>query len=253
MRKKLIAGNWKMNGSHSFNVDWANSIKAELSPLGSSIQAELMVCVPAPYLSQMGLLLKDSPIKLGAQDVSAQAKGAFTGEVSVGMLMDFGVQGVIIGHSERRAYHNETDAVVAQKVKSCVSTAITPIVCFGETQEQRQSGQTHQVIQSQLSAVMDVLDNDFDQLIIAYEPVWAIGTGLTASPEQAQEVHAFIRQLLSTKTKHAQEIKILYGGSMNAQNASSLLSLADVDGGLIGGASLLSADFAKIIKSANVH
>jgi triosephosphate isomerase len=143
--------------------------------------------------------------------------------------------------------------VVAQKVKSCVGSSIMPIVCFGETQEQRQAGQTNQVIQSQLGAVMNALEADFDQLVIAYEPVWAIGTGLTATPEQAQEVHAFIRSLLSAKTKHAQAIKILYGGSMNAQNASSLLSLPDVDGGLIGGASLLSADFAAIIKSANIQ
>jgi triosephosphate isomerase len=252
MRKKLIAGNWKMNGSQSFNEDWAKGIKTELIQLGSSIEAEVMVCVPAPYLSQMRLLLKGTPVALGAQDVSAHSKGAYTGEISLGMLMDFGVQGVIIGHSERRAYHGESDAVVAQKVKSCASSSVTPIVCLGETQAQRTAGQTNQVIQSQLSAVMSALETDFHHLVVAYEPVWAIGTGLTATPEQAQEVHAFIRGLLSTKTKHSQTIKILYGGSMNAQNASSLLSLPDVDGGLIGGASLLSEDFVKIIKSVSV-
>ncbi len=253
MRKKLIAGNWKMNGSKSFNEGWVKSIHAALAAMGPSQNAEIMVCVPTPYLSQMAGLLENTPVALGAQDVSAHAKGAYTGEVSLGMLLDVGVQGVIIGHSERRAYHGESDSVVAQKVKACMSSSITPIVCLGETQEQRQSGQTNDVIQSQLSAVMDALEQDFERLVVAYEPVWAIGTGLTATPEQAQEVHAFIRGLLATKTRHAQDLKILYGGSMNAQNASSLLSLPDVDGGLIGGASLLAEDFAKIITSANAE
>jgi triosephosphate isomerase len=252
MRKKLIAGNWKMNGTQSFNLDWVKAVQGALSDLGAKPLADIMVCVPSPYLSQMGALLKSTPIALGAQDVSAHPKGAYTGEVSLSMLEDLGVEGVIIGHSERRANHFETDGAVAQKVKASLAAKLTPIVCFGETQEQRQSGQTQAVIAAQLKAVTDVLEPDFDRLVVAYEPVWAIGTGLTATPQQAQEVHAFIRTQLSAKTCHANAIKILYGGSMNAQNAAALLSLADVDGGLIGGASLVAQDFVKIIASAGV-
>ncbi len=252
MRKKLIAGNWKMNGSQSFNSDWVKVIQGALSDLGMKHLPDTMVCVPSPYLSQMGALLQSCPIALGAQDVSAHPKGAYTGEVSLSMLEDLGAEGVIIGHSERRAYHFESDLTVAQKVKATMATKITPIVCFGETQEQRQSGQTQSVIAAQLKAVTDVLAPDFDRLVIAYEPVWAIGTGLTATPEQAQEVHEFIRAQLSAKTCHANALKILYGGSMNAQNAAALLSLPDVDGGLIGGASLVAQDFVKIIASAGV-
>ena len=252
MRKKLIAGNWKMNGSMSFNVDWVNGFNAAFSQMGSKPKSDVMVCVPSPYLSQMSALLKGTMVALGAQDVSAHVKGAYTGEISLGMLEDLGVQGVIIGHSERRAYQAENDETVGKKVKATISSTLIPIVCLGETQEHRQAGLTNSVIASQLKAVMDELAQDFDRLVIAYEPVWAIGTGLTATPEQAQEVHAFIRALLSEKTCHAKALKILYGGSMNAQNAATLLSLPDVDGGLIGGASLLPQDFMKIIHAAGI-
>ncbi|MFN0004923.1 MAG: triose-phosphate isomerase [Burkholderiaceae bacterium] len=250
MRKKLIAGNWKMNGSKSFNVDWFKGFNAAFSQLGSNTQSDVMVCAPSPYLSQMSALLEGTQVALGAQDVSAHVKGAYTGEISLGMLEDLGVQGVIIGHSERRAYHAESDEMVGKKVQATVSSTLMPIVCLGETQAQRLAGLTNSVIAAQLKAVTDVLEQDFDRLVIAYEPVWAIGTGLTASPEQAQEVHAFIRAQLSQKTCHANALKILYGGSMNAQNASSLLGLPDVDGGLIGGASLMAQDFVNIIHAA---
>ena len=252
MRQKLIAGNWKMNGSRSFNENWVKGFNESFSECVIQPQAAVMVCVPSPYLSQMSDLLKGSQLSLGAQDVSAFDKGAYTGEVSLSMLEDLGAQAVIIGHSERRAYHAENDEMVAKKVKATLSSSLMPIVCLGETQEQRLAGQTQRVIATQLKAVMEVLDPDFERLVVAYEPVWAIGTGLTASPEQAQEVHAFIREQLSQKTRHANVLKILYVGSMNAQNASSLLSQPDVDGGLIGGASLVTQDFVKIILAAGI-
>ena len=206
------------------------------------------MCVPAVYLEQMQALMAQSGVALGAQDVSAQASGAYTGEVSAAMLQDFGVQYVIVGHSERRQYHGETDAVVAAKARAALDAGIVPIVCVGETLEQREAGETASVVGGQLAAVLAVLGADAARAVVAYEPVWAIGTGRTASPEQAQEVHASLRAQLAEAG--AQDVPLLYGGSMNAANAASLLAQPDVNGGLIGGASLKAADFLKIIASA---
>ena len=244
--KKLIAGNWKMNGSLAAN-------EALLSALAQGLNAkpacDVAVCVPTAYLAQVQAL-KVAAIDLGSQDVSAQASGAFTGEVSAAMLKDFGVRYAIVGHSERRQYHGETDALVADKAKAALAAGITPIVCVGETLSEREAGHTEEVVKRQLAAVIHTNGHCISEIVVAYEPVWAIGTGKTASPEEAQAVHAVLRAQLKAATDQSARIKILYGGSMNATNASSLLSQADIDGGLIGGASLKAADFLSIIAVA---
>lgn len=247
MPKTLIAGNWKMNGSLAANERLWLELAAGLAESGTGA-AQAALCVPAVYLEQMQALMAQSGVALGAQDVSAQASGAYTGEVSAAMLQDFGVQYVIVGHSERRQYHGETDAVVAAKARAALDAGIVPIVCVGETLEQREAGATASVVGGQLAAVLAVLGADAARAVVAYEPVWAIGTGRTASPEQAQEVHASLRAQLVDAG--AQDVPLLYGGSMNAANAASLLAQPDVNGGLIGGASLKAADFLKIIASA---
>ncbi|MEJ2803865.1 triose-phosphate isomerase [Comamonadaceae bacterium PP-2] len=247
MPKTLIAGNWKMNGSLAANERLWLELAAGLAESGTGA-AQAALCVPAVYLEQMQALMAQSGVALGAQDVSAQASGAYTGEVSAAMLQDFGVQYVIVGHSERRQYHGETDAVVAAKARAALDAGIVPIVCVGETLEQREAGETASVVGGQLAAVLAVLGADAARAVVAYEPVWAIGTGRTASPEQAQEVHASLRAQLVDAG--AQDVPLLYGGSMNAANAASLLAQPDVNGGLIGGASLKAADFLKIIASA---
>ncbi|MDL9998790.1 triose-phosphate isomerase [Variovorax sp. J22P240] len=247
-KKKLIAGNWKMNGSLAANEAL---VKALVAGVGTPACA-IAVCVPAPYLAQVQTLVAGSPIELGAQDVSARAQGAFTGEQSAAMLKEFGVHYAIVGHSERRQYHGETDEVVAAKTAAALANGITPIVCVGETLAQREAGQTEEIVKRQLAAVIHVNGHCISEIVVAYEPVWAIGTGKTATPEQAQAVHAVLRaQLHHAASDHAAGIRILYGGSMNAANAAELLAQADIDGGLIGGASLKAPDFLQIIAAAS--
>ena len=246
MNRKLIAGNWKMNGSQDANA----ALLGALAPGLVDCACDVAVCVPAPYLAQVRTLLATGPVALGAQDVSAHASGAYTGEVSGAMLREFAVRFVIVGHSERRQYHGETDAVVAEKTKSALASGITPIVCVGETLAQREAGATADVVKRQLAAVIHSNGHCISEIVVAYEPVWAIGTGKTASPQQAQEVHALLRTQLQAATAHAAKMRILYGGSMNAANAAQLLEQADIDGGLIGGASLKASDFLVIIAAA---
>ena len=246
MKKKLIAGNWKMNGSLAANQALLQEI---ISGVGSPA-ADVAVCVPAAYLAQIQLLLKDSAIVLGAQDVSAHESGAFTGETSGAMLKEFGVRYCLVGHSERRQYHAETDAVVALKAQRALAHGITPIVCVGETLAEREAGRTEEVVKRQLAAVIHVNGHCISEIVVAYEPVWAIGTGKTASAEQAQAVHAVLRAQLHAATEHPDRIHILYGGSMNAANAAQLLAQPDIDGGLVGGASLKATDFLTIIAEA---
>jgi triosephosphate isomerase len=248
--KKLVAGNWKMNGSIEGNDALVRSILAGLGSAAGGDRAEAAVCVPMPYLSQVQALCRGSALALGAQDVSAQAQGAYTGEVSAGMLREFGVRYAIVGHSERRQYHHETDAVVADKAKAALALGVTPIVCVGETLAEREAGRTEEVVKRQLAAVVHTNGHCISEIVLAYEPVWAIGTGKTATPDQAQQVHAVLRAQLQAATGHSDRIRILYGGSMNAVNAASLLAQPDIDGGLIGGASLKATDFLQIIAAA---
>lgn len=246
--KKLIAGNWKMNGSLAANEVL---VKAMLDGLhGAMPAADMALCAPAPYLAQMQALLQGSPIAWGSQDVSAHEQGAYTGEVSVSMLKDFGCRYAIVGHSERRQYHGESDAMVAAKAQRALAAGVTPIVCVGETLAEREAGQTESVVKRQLAAVIHAVAHCTSEIVVAYEPVWAIGTGKTATPEMAQAVHAVLRAQLAAATQHPERVHILYGGSMNAANAASLLAEPDIDGGLIGGASLKAADFLQIVSAA---
>jgi len=246
--RKLIAGNWKMNGGLAANEALVQALLQGIA----APSCDVAVCVPAPYLAQVQALLAGSPIALGAQDVSAQAQGAFTGEQSAAMLGEFGVRYAIVGHSERRQYHGESDETVAAKAAAALAKGITPIVCVGETLAEREAGRTEEVVRRQLAAVIHVNGHCISEIVVAYEPVWAIGTGVTASPEQAQAVHAVLRaQLHHAASEHAAGIQILYGGSMNAANAATLLAQADIDGGLIGGASLKAPDFLQIIAAAH--
>ncbi|HYE40852.1 MAG TPA: triose-phosphate isomerase [Ramlibacter sp.] len=246
-KKKLVAGNWKMNGNLEANDALVRAVVAGMK----DVQCEAAVCVPAPYLAQVQMLRSGSNLELGAQDVSQHASGAYTGEVSAAMLREFGARYAIVGHSERRQYHGETDALVAEKAKTALAHGITPIVCVGETLEQREAGQTEEVVKRQLAAVIHVNGHCISEIAVAYEPVWAIGTGKTATPEQAQQVHALLRKQLAAATAHAERVHILYGGSMNAANAASLLAQPDIDGGLIGGASLKAPDFLQILAAAS--
>lgn len=249
MRRKLIAGNWKMNGSLAANAALLADIKAGLGQAA----ADIAVCAPAPFLSQCQSELEHTAIRWGAQDVSAHESGAYTGEVSAGMLLDFGCSYVIVGHSERRAYHGESNQLIAQKTMRVLASGLTPIVCVGETLAERDQGKTADVVCSQMNAVLSLLNADqLAKIVIAYEPVWAIGTGKTATPEMAQEVHAMLRAKLALKDVFAAaEVKILYGGSMKPDNAKELLMMPDIDGGLIGGAALKAADFLAIIHAAS--
>ena len=246
MKKQLIVGNWKMNGSLSAN-------EALLKGLLGGIKAPacgIAVCVPSVYLAQCQALLAGSAIDVGVQDVSQHESGAFTGEISVAMLKEFGVRYAIVGHSERRQYHGETDAVVAAKAQRALAGGVTPIVCVGETLAEREAGKTEEVVKRQLAAVIHLNGHCISEVVVAYEPVWAIGTGKTASPEQAQQVHAVLRAQLKAASPQAERIHLLYGGSMNAANAAQLLSQHDIDGGLVGGASLKAPDFLTIIAAA---
>jgi triosephosphate isomerase (TIM) len=247
MKQKLIAGNWKMNGSQDANATLVAALRAGLdSPLGCGVA----LCVPAPYLAAVAALVQGSSMVVGAQDVSEHDAGAYTGEVSAAMLKDLGVRYAIVGHSERRQYHGETDAVVAAKAQKALAYGVTPIVCVGETLQEREAGHTEEVVKRQLAAVIHTNGHCISEIVVAYEPVWAIGTGKTASPEQAQQVHAVLRAQLLAATERAARISILYGGSMNAANAAQLLAQPDIDGGLVGGASLKAADFLSIVRAA---
>ena len=250
MKRKLIAGNWKMNGSLAANAQLLGELVGGL--MRSPLTCDAAVCVPHPYLAQVQTLLAVTPIALGAQDVSQHERGAYTGEVAGYMLRDFGVRYAIVGHSERRQYHGEADAVVATKAQRALACGITPIVCVGETLTERESGRTEEVVKRQLAAVIAHNGHCISEVVVAYEPVWAIGTGRTATPEQAQEVHTVLRTQLQAASAHADRIRILYGGSMNAGNAATLLAQPDIDGGLIGGASLQAADFLKILAAAQI-
>ena len=250
--KKLIAGNWKMNGSLAANEALLTALAQGLSVVKPA--CEVAICVPTPYLAQVQALRAARPglsaIDLGAQDLSAQASGAYTGEVSAAMLQDFACRYVIVGHSERRQYHHESDLTVADKAKAALSCGITPIVCVGETLAEREAGHTEDVVKRQLAAVIHTNGHCISEIVVAYEPVWAIGTGKTASPEEAQAVHAVLRTQLKAASDQSARVKILYGGSMNAANAATLLMQPDIDGGLIGGASLKAVDFLIIIAAA---
>jgi triosephosphate isomerase len=249
MRQPLVAGNWKMHGSRAENAKLIEGLAERFPPTA----VECAVCPPHVYLSEVGRMLQmaELPIELGAQDVSAEAKGAFTGEVSVTMLRDMGCKYVIVGHSERRQAEGEDDHLVARKFEAA-RTQMVPILCVGERLGERREERTLAVIGRQLDAVLERCGAiGFGGAVIAYEPRWAIGTGMTASPEQAQEVHAFIRRHLGQQNaKIADEVRILYGGSVNAGNAVQLFAMPDVDGGLIGGASLKAEDFLAILAAA---
>ena len=244
--KKLIAGNWKMNGSLAANEALLREL---LQGLGQP-RCDVAVAVPSVYVAQVQGLLQGSAVQLGVQDVSAHDAGAYTGEVAASMLRDFGVRYALVGHSERRQYHGETDALVAAKAQKALNAGITPIVCVGETLAQREAGETEAVVKRQLAAVIHAIGACTTEIVVAYEPVWAIGTGKTATPEQAQAVHAVLRAQLAAASTQAAKVPVLYGGSMNAANAEQLLAQPDINGGLIGGASLKAQDFLKIIAAA---
>lgn len=249
MRSKLVAGNWKMHGSLVENKVLLDGVVAGLAGIQG---VRCAVCVPFPYLFQAQFALQNTPIQWGAQDVSQFEKGAYTGEVSAAMLRDFDCTLVIVGHSERRALFGEDDATVAAKFVAAQKGGLTPILCVGETLEERERGVTEQVVERQIQAVVDKAGLEgFRNCVIAYEPVWAIGTGRTATPEQAQEVHAFIRGLFTPHDPAlAQDLTILYGGSVKAGNAAELFAMPDIDGGLIGGASLNADEFVAICRAA---
>jgi triosephosphate isomerase len=249
MRRKLVVGNWKMHGSVAEN----QALLAALKPvLGNQKEVGVAVCAPFPYLAQLKSELYGSVIAWGAQNVSEQAKGAFTGEVSTSMLKDFGCTYVIVGHSERRSIYGESDELVAKKYMAAQSSGLIPILCVGETLAEREGGITEQVVARQLDAVIQAAGfESLTKAVVAYEPVWAIGTGKTATPEQAQAVHAFIRGKIAGLNKQvADGLVIQYGGSVKAANAAELFSQPDIDGGLIGGASLVADEFVAICKAA---
>ena len=246
MKKKLIAGNWKMNG----NAASSQALLQALLAQSADWQCRVAVCVPTIYMGLVQGLVHGTAIELGSQDVSAHAAGAYTGETSADMLKDVGARLAIVGHSERRQYHGETDAVVALKAQKALAAGITPIVCVGETLAEREAGITEEVVKRQLAAVIHANGHCISEIVVAYEPVWAIGTGKTATPEMAQQVHAILRAQLQAATEHAARVHILYGGSMNAANAAELLAQPDIDGGLVGGAALKAADFLTIIAAA---
>ena len=242
MRTPLVAGNWKMHGNRASNRVLLDAVVAGIESLEG---VECAVCVPFPYLGEVAVRLEKTRLGWGAQNLSEHAQGAFTGEVSAPMLAEFGCRYVLVGHSERRQLYGETDAVVAAKFAAVLAQGMTPILCLGETLEERDAGRTEQVVGRQLEAVL--VSNEkksFNKAVIAYEPVWAIGTGRTASPEQAQAVHAFLRIRVRPETR------ILYGGSVKPGNAGTIFSMQDVDGGLIGGASLVAGDFTAIARAA---
>jgi triosephosphate isomerase len=249
MRRSIVAGNWKMHGSRAENARLVEALTAQFP---AESPAQCIVCPPVVYLFEVGRMLRDTPIELGAQSVCAEGGGAYTGEVSATMLKDVGCTYVIVGHSERRALYGENNVLVARKFAAAQSKSLIPIFCIGEQLSERESGQTNEVIAKQLDAVLELCGaGALANAVIAYEPVWAIGTGRVATPDQAQEVHAFIRGRIAARdAKIAAEVRILYGGSVKASNAAELIAMADVDGGLIGGASLKAEEFLAILAAA---
>jgi triosephosphate isomerase len=244
MRGKLVVGNWKMNGGLAANA----ALLADVARQWTGVPGRgLAVCVPYPYLVQAQSALSSTPVAWGAQDVSEHASGAYTGEVSAAMLAEFGCSYAIVGHSERRQQFGDTDAAVGAKAKAALAAGIVPIACVGETLVERDGGTTEAVVLRQLDAVLGAVGAEAARLVVAYEPVWAIGTGRTATPEQAQAVHARLRARLAQAG--AGEVPLLYGGSVKADNAGALFGMADIDGGLIGGASLKSAEFLAIARA----
>jgi len=242
MRTPLVAGNWKMHGNRASNRALLDAVVAGIQGLDG---VECAVCVPFPYMGEAAGQLAKTRLGLGAQNLSEHAQGAYTGEVAAAMLKEFGCRYVLVGHSERRQLYGETDAAVAAKFAAAVAQGITPVLCLGETLGEREAGRTQEVVSRQLGAVLALNGKDkFQQAVVAYEPVWAIGTGRTAAPEQVQEVHFFLRKQLHPGSR------LLYGGSVKKENAAALFALPDVDGGLIGGASLVAADFIAIAKAA---
>lgn len=247
--KKLVVGNWKMHGSRASNAELLQGLlEADLA--ATAPRADVAVCPPFVFLADVAEALKGSAIAFGTQDISTQAQGAYTGEVSGPMVREFGGKYAIVGHSERRSYHAESDQLVAEKAKAALSHGLTPIVCVGETLSEREAGQTEGVVSRQMQAVIDLLGSQLAEIVVAYEPVWAIGTGRTATPEQAQSVHASLRRQLTSAQAAAAQVPLLYGGSVKPDNAAELFAQPDIDGGLIGGASLKAADFAAIARAA---
>jgi len=244
MRGKLVVGNWKMNGTLAANAALLDAIAAGASDTAGRA---LAVCVPYPYLVQARAALESTPVAWGAQDVSEHAVGAYTGEVSAGMLVEFGCRYAIVGHSERRQYFGDSDQVVAGKAKAALAAGLVPIACVGETATERDAGSTEAVVLRQLDAVLEGVGRDAVRMVVAYEPVWAIGTGRTATPEQAQAVHATLRARLAGAG--AAGVSLLYGGSVKADNARALFGMPDIDGGLIGGASLKAGEFLAIARA----
>ncbi|UYO92726.1 triose-phosphate isomerase [Pollutimonas sp. M17] len=240
-RKRLVMGNWKMHGNQAANVVLLDGLCAGVS---AAPNCDVAVCVPFPYLGQAAASLQGSGISWGAQDVSTHEQGAYTGEVAPAMLADFGCAWVLAGHSERRAMHGETDQLVADKAVAALNAGLTPVVCIGETLDEQEAGQTKDVISRQLAPVLDLGASLVARMVLAYEPVWAIGTGRTATPDQAQEVHAFIRARLTELG--VPQVRVLYGGSVKASNAASLFAMPDIDGALVGGASLVAEEFLRI-------
>jgi triosephosphate isomerase (TIM) len=248
MRRPIVAGNWKMHGSRAENAALIEAVLGAWPARGG----ECIVCPPFVYLQELARVLRDTPLRLGAQDVCAEPVGAFTGEVSAAMLRDVGCDYAIVGHSERRALFGESDTLVARKFGAALGKSLVPILCVGESLAERDAGRTHEVVGRQLDAVLDLCGaGPFATAVIAYEPVWAIGTGRVASPGQAQDVHAFIRgRIASRDATISSSVRILYGGSVKAGNARELFAMPDVDGGLIGGASLKAEEFVAIVAAA---
>ena len=241
---KLVVGNWKMHGSRAANAELLSVLLA-----GRPYASDVAVCAPFVFIGDVAAALAASDIRWGAQDVSAHEQGAFTGEVSAAMLAECGCRYAIVGHSERRAFHSESDELVAAKAQAALARGVTPIVCVGETLAERDAGETEAVVKRQLSVVIHQLAHCAAEMVVAYEPVWAIGTGRTAGPEQAQAVHRVLRAQLHAATGRGEAMKILYGGSVKADNAAALFAQPDIDGGLIGGAALKAADFIAICRA----
>ena len=250
MRKPIVAGNWKMNGSR----ERASELVSEIISV-RTLPCDVFVCPPSVFFDLVGSLIAESPVEMGAQNIDWRESGAYTGEVSAAMVKQSGCSYTLVGHSERRTLFHETDADVAKKFKAAVDVGITPVLCLGETLAQRQSGDTEEVVSSQLKTVMQALSvAEFGQGVIAYEPIWAIGTGETATPALAAEVHGVIRGLLQDQASAlGDEMRILYGGSVNASNAAGLFAEADIDGALVGGASLISEDFVAICRATGTN
>ncbi|RPE81407.1 triose-phosphate isomerase [Vulcaniibacterium tengchongense] len=248
MRRRIAAGNWKLHGDRKFAVELLEALLAQPAPEA----VELLILPPLPYLAELVERFGGRGLRFGAQDVSANAKGAYTGEVSASMLRDVGAAYGLVGHSERRQYHGESSELVARKFLACKAAGLTPILCVGESLNERENGQTEWRIEEQLAPVFELGgEAAFEGAVVAYEPVWAIGTGRTATPEQAQQVHAFIRsEIAARNARIADSLPILYGGSVKADNAAALFAQPDVDGGLVGGASLVAADFHAIAQAA---